>query len=179
MTSPSSKSSEADYYKIIFLGSSGVGKTSIIRRILDLEIDTEYKPTIGVRFHNLEITSGKNLYLQLWDVSGNESYYELYPSFLKDAAVVVIVFDYKNKESQVEFKQLYEKVREQISPTQILLVGNNGVGQIKKIPKILDSWAKKLNLVIFPLSVQENTGHSLLLQNILEIIQRKPSDQEN
>jgi Ras-related protein Rab-6A len=93
MTSPSSKSSEADYYKIIFLGSNGVGKTSIIRRILDLEIDTEYKPTIGVRFHNLEITSGNNLYLQLWDVSGNISYHELYPSFLKDAAVVVIVFD--------------------------------------------------------------------------------------
>jgi hypothetical protein len=58
-------------------------------------------------------------------------------------------------------------------------VGNNGVGEIKEIPKTLDSWAKKLNLVIFPLSVQENTGHSLLLQNILEIIQRKPLDQEN
>ncbi|MFX0182845.1 MAG: ADP-ribosylation factor-like protein [Candidatus Hodarchaeota archaeon] len=179
MTSSSSKSSETNYYKIIFLGSRGVGKTSIIRRILNLEIDTEYQPTIGVRFHNLEITSDKNLYLQLWDVSGNESYRELYPSFLKNATAVVLIFDYKNKESQVEFKQLYETVIEHISPTQILLVGNNGGGEIKEIPKILDSWAKKLNLVILPLSVQENTGHSLLLQNILEIIQRKPLDQEN
>ncbi|MFX0049842.1 MAG: GTP-binding protein [Candidatus Hermodarchaeota archaeon] len=173
MNSAPTTSPEVLCHKIVFLGNSSVGKTSIIRRILNLEIETEYKPTIGIRFHNLEIKSDDPYYLQLWDVSGDESNIDILPSLLKETAVAVITFDHKNKESQVESKQLYEKVSEFISPNQILLVGNKAEDENKEIPKILDSWVKKLDLVIIPLSARKNIGHTLLLHNIIEIIKRK------
>ncbi|MFX0172126.1 MAG: GTP-binding protein [Candidatus Hodarchaeota archaeon] len=178
MNSAPSTSPEALYHKIVFLGNSNVGKTSIIRRILNLEINIEYNPTIGIRIHNLEIKADDPYYLQLWDVSGDESNIEILPSLLKETAVAVITFDHKNKESQVEFKQLYEKVSELISPNQILLVGNKAEDETKEIPKILESWVRNLNLVIIPLSALKNTGHTLLLHNIIEVIKRKPEEQK-
>ncbi|UCE12441.1 MAG: hypothetical protein JSV04_09615, partial [Candidatus Heimdallarchaeota archaeon] len=102
--------------------------------------------------------------------SGNEIYSNLIPSFLKAASVVVLIFDYKNTDSQQNIKSLYSSFCENISPAQVLLIGNKAEDEKKDIPKILDSWVQEHNLTIFPVSVKENIGKSLLLQNITQII---------
>lgn len=164
------------YYKIVFLGSVKVGKTSLIRRILDLEHNREYSPTIGVRFHNLDVQQEEDIryYLQFWDVSGNDIYSDLIVSLLRGVSVVVLVFDYMSKQSQIDFMQMYTKVCENVSPVQILLIGNKAEKPKDTIPKNLGSWVKEHGLKIYPVSAKDNIGRSLLLQSIIQIIENIP-----
>lgn len=171
MRSSSSEIPLADYFRVVFLGRIGVGKTSIIRWILDLPPLNEYFPTIGLRYHNLDTVFNNNQYfLQFCDVSGHEAYSNMLTSFLKGATVVILVFDYKSKDSQLEIQKLYSFVCDNISPTRVFLVGNKFENEKREIPKTLASWAKTHNLTICPISVRENLGKSLLLQNIIRII---------
>ena len=177
MSPSSSEMPLVDYFKVVFLGSNGVGKTSIIHWILDLTPLDEYLPTIGVRFHNLDtVLNGNQYFLQFYDVSGSKIYSNLLPSFLKAAAVAILVFDYKNKESQLEIQTLYSSVCKYLSSSRILLVGNKFEHEKKDIPKTLASWTKTHDLAIFPISVRENIGKSILLQNIIRMISDQPAE---
>ncbi|MHA2245511.1 MAG: GTP-binding protein [Candidatus Hodarchaeales archaeon] len=171
MSPSSSEIPLVDYFKVVFLGSNGVGKTSIIHWILGLAPLDEYLPTVGVRFYNLDtVLNGNQYFLQFNDVSGSKSYSNLLPSLLKAAAVAIIVFDYGNKESQHEIQMMYSNVCEYLSSSRILLVGNKFEREKKEIPKTIASWTKTQGLAIFPISVRENIGKSILLQNIGRII---------
>ncbi len=171
MSSSSSVTPLAAFYRIVFLGMSGVGKTSIVQWILNFSPPNEYLPTIGVNFYNLDTIAYDNqYYLQLCDVSGNEIYSNLISAYLKAASVTILVFDYQNKDTQLEIQRLYSAVSEHISPTKILIVGNNVKDEKKSVTKTLASWTKKHNLVIFPVSVQENIGKSRLIQEIIRTI---------
>ncbi len=171
MSSSSSETSFMDYFRVILLGSPRVGKTSIIHWILNLSPLDEYHPTIGIKFYNLDTNLNNNQYfLQFCDVSGNEVFFSLPPSFLKTATVVVLVFDYKSKDSQLEIQNLYSKVCEYLPSTKILVIGNKFENEKRDIPKTLASWANTNDIAIISLSIQENIGKSLLLQNIIGII---------
>ncbi|MFX1515473.1 MAG: hypothetical protein ACFFC6_04130 [Promethearchaeota archaeon] len=179
MSSSSSEATLTDYFRIVFLGGSGVGKTTVIHWILDLPFSEEYNPSIGVRFHNVDTILGENQYfLQLCDVPSNDVYSKSISSFLKTATVAIIIFDYKNRDSQLEIQKLYGTVTNYLSPQQILLIGNKFEKEKNEIPKPLSNWIKSQNLAIYPISVRENIGKSLLMQNIVQIIVHASSNQE-
>lgn len=171
MSSSAATTPLAAFYRVVFLGRSGVGKTSIVQWILNLSPPNEYLPTIGVNFYNLDtVVNDNQYYLQLCDVSGNEIYSNLISTFLKAASATILVFDYQNKDSQLEIQQIYNAASEYISPTKILIVGNNARDEKKSVTKTLESWTKKNDLIIFPVSVQDNIGKSRLIQEIINTI---------
>ena len=68
------KSSDYQYiFKLILIGNSGVGKSSILNRYMNKTFEDSYKCTIGVDFlmKSIEI-NGKTVKLQLWDTDGQE-----------------------------------------------------------------------------------------------------------
>ena len=94
-------------YKVVLLGDSGVGKSSIIDRFVKGEIDVHNQvylslcqPTVGIDFlsRNL-IHNGKTYKLQLWDTAGQEKYRSLVPAYLKDANCCLLVFEPSRKET--------------------------------------------------------------------------------
>jgi small GTP-binding protein len=177
--SSSSLEELTDYFRVVFLGNPKVGKTAIIHWILDLPFSEEYHPSIGVRFHNVDTILGdKQYFLQLCDVSGNHVYFDSIVSFLKAASIAIIIFDYNDRESQLEIQRFYNKARELLPPTQILLMGNKFENEKNLIPKPLSKWVKSQNVTIYPVSVRENIGKSLIMQNIIQIITEVSSKQE-
>ena len=97
--------------KIILVGDSGVGKTSIIARYL-----SKYSPnivtTINTSFYSkLVIIDDYKINFQIWDTVGQEKYRSLNSLFFKDANICILVYDITKEESFNNIKNYwYESV---------------------------------------------------------------------
>ena len=84
--------------KVVFLGDSSVGKTCIIGRFMTGDFNTGYEATIGTDFSTKTMTvENKSIQLQIWDTAGQERYRSLIPSYIRDSAAAVIVYDINDR----------------------------------------------------------------------------------
>ena len=81
-------------FKIILIGNSGVGKSSILHRYMKRTFDSNYKVTIGVDFFMKSLTINEQMVkIQIWDTAGQEKYKSMVSSYYRGAHVALIVFD--------------------------------------------------------------------------------------
>ena len=88
------------HYKIIFLGDQSVGKSSILNRFYQDKFEPDYQATIGLDFHskNTEI-NGESIRLLLYDTAGQEKFKSLIPMYIRDANIILVVYDITIKDS--------------------------------------------------------------------------------
>jgi len=80
--------------KIIILGDSGVGKTSLMYQYVNKKFSNQYKATIGADFLTKEVMVDEKLVtLQIWDTAGQERFQSLGVAFYRGADACVLVFD--------------------------------------------------------------------------------------
>ncbi|KAI0211679.1 Ras-related protein Rab-18A [Lamellibrachia satsuma] len=86
--------------KILIIGESGVGKSSLLLRFTDDTFDPELSATIGVDFKVKTITvDGNKAKLAIWDTAGQERFRTLTPSYYRGAQGVILVYDVSSKQS--------------------------------------------------------------------------------
>eukprot|EP00126_Sphaerothecum_destruens_P000085 Sdes_comp10104_c0_seq1m1708 len=86
--------------KVIILGDSGVGKTSLMSRFVNDRFTSQYKATIGADFLSKEIMIGDRLVtLQIWDTAGQERFQSLGVAFYRGADCCVLCYDVSNSKS--------------------------------------------------------------------------------
>ena len=111
-------------HKIIFVGDAGVGKTTIISRIIDNPFNEVYEPSIGVDFMSRTIKyRGQNIKLQIWDTAGQEKYKGLIPSYVRNSTIVFLVYDISVKSSFDNIPKWISFIRS-IENTSLVLCGN-------------------------------------------------------
>lgn len=82
--------------KIVVVGDSGTGKTSIIRRFIYGSFDPDSRPTIGANYFQKSFyIQNSEINLQFWDTAGQESMRGSLDMYLKGAAGVIIVEDHR------------------------------------------------------------------------------------
>ena len=91
---------DVQHFKIIFLGDQYVGKSSILNRFYQDKFEPDYQATIGLDFHskNVEI-NGNSVRLLLYDTAGQEKFKSLIPMYIRDANIIIVVYDISNKDS--------------------------------------------------------------------------------
>ena len=96
--------------KITLLGSSGVGKTCIIKRYTEHSFEENSQSTSGASYSQKPLMiDNKVVQLDLWDTAGQEKYRSLGRHFYKDAYIVCLVYDITNPESFVDLKEKWYK----------------------------------------------------------------------
>lgn len=113
-------------FKIIILGDSNVGKTSIIDRYCN-DLFSEHDITIGVSFQQKFITMDqKKLKLAIWDTAGQEKYRTMTKSFYRNIHGVILVYDVTCSESlsNLEKYWIQELETNATNSYQVMLVGN-------------------------------------------------------
>ncbi len=86
--------------KVIILGDSGVGKTSLMQQFVNKKFSTQYKATIGADFLTKEIEiDDRSITMQLWDTAGQERFQSLGVAFYRGADCCVLVYDVNNQKS--------------------------------------------------------------------------------
>ncbi len=122
------KNEEEIIFKIITLGDSGVGKTSIIKKYTTGEFDENNSSTIGISFSfkDLIINESQKIKLKILDTCGQEKYRSLSKTYFKNANGVFFVFGLNDKESFDNIKEWMEFFNENntIENTPKVLVGN-------------------------------------------------------
>ena len=101
--------------KIVLLGETMVGKSSIVHRICEGKFIDHLSPTISIEYFNYTTRVNKDLIIrmQIWDTAGQEKYRALTKIFYKDAGVAILVYDITRKESFEEIqKYWYNQVKE-------------------------------------------------------------------
>jgi len=96
--------------KVVLIGESGVGKTSIIARYTQNSFKSQQLPTTGANFVSKIIIledENKSIKFELWDTAGQERYRALAKVFYKNAAVCVLVYDITRKSSFDELKNFW------------------------------------------------------------------------
>lgn len=86
--------------KVIILGDSGVGKTSLMQQFVNGKFSHQYKATIGADFLTKELTiDDKSVTMQLCDTAGQERFQSLGVAFYRGADCCVLVYDVTNQKS--------------------------------------------------------------------------------
>jgi len=86
--------------KVIILGDSGVGKTSLMNQYVHKRFSNQYKATIGADFLTKEVMiDDKLVTLQIWDTAGQERFQSLGVAFYRGADSCVLVYDVTDAKS--------------------------------------------------------------------------------
>ena len=116
-----------DYlFKVLLIGNSGVGKSSLLLRFSDDTFTGNFMPTIGVDFkiRTLEV-DGKTIKLQIWDTAGQERFKTITSSYYKGAHGIIVVYDVTDKESYKNIDTWMNEVEKHASDNvSRILVGN-------------------------------------------------------
>ncbi|KAL3536221.1 hypothetical protein ACH5RR_004682 [Cinchona calisaya] len=127
-SSSSSGSSNYDLsFKILLIGDSGVGKSSLLVTFISNSVD-DLSPTIGVDFKiKLLTVDGKKLKLTIWDTAGQEKFRTLTSSYYRGAQGIILVYDVTRRETFTNLSYFWAKEIELYSTNQDcvkMLVGN-------------------------------------------------------
>jgi len=86
--------------KVLLLGESCVGKTSIFHRYVKDEYSQAYKATIGADFFSKDLkVDEKEVILQIWDTAGQERYQSLGVTFFRGSDACILVYDITDRRS--------------------------------------------------------------------------------
>ena len=120
-------SQDYDYlFKVLLLGDSDVGKSSLILRYTEETFNSKLVNSIGVDFKmkKREI-DGKVIKVQIWDTAGHERFRSITYSYYRGANAIIIVFDLSDKKSFISItewlKQIEKHAKENVFK---FLVGN-------------------------------------------------------
>ncbi|EFN75149.1 ras-related protein Rab-28 [Harpegnathos saltator] len=115
--------------KIVLVGDSGAGKTSIVQKFCNNDFARQYVPTAGIDFFlkNLTIGGCKNVNLHLWDVGGLALHGNMLDKYIFGAHIILLVYDVTNSSSFEILEEWLSQIRNFIDAYDeplIALVGN-------------------------------------------------------
>lgn len=133
--------------KVIVVGESAVGKTSMIHQFVNRTFTADFKSTIGSDFTSKPVAVDDSIVnLQIWDTAGQERYRSLSTSYFKGCEAAVIVFDITSADSFDRVTSWFDEVKRSCNlsaqdlagrtPFPVFIVGNksdlDGMRQVAK-----------------------------------------------
>ncbi|XP_051892453.1 ras-related protein Rab-39B-like [Pristis pectinata] len=111
-------------FRIILLGDSTVGKSSLLKRFTDGTFTEVQDPTVGVDFYArlLEVEPGCRIKLQLWDTAGQERFRSITRSYYRNSVGGLLMFDVTNRKSYENIREWLKEVDNHVYPNKTIFV---------------------------------------------------------
>ncbi|TFF87179.1 MAG: GTP-binding protein [Promethearchaeota archaeon] len=145
--------------KVSFIGTSGVGKTTLIKMLTNNVIPTEHQPTIALDFQNINF---KDLQISMWELGGQEQFQFMWDDFIKGSSLICVVSDSTEK-NVLETKKIISKYNNKRN--QMIAIANKQDNKNKTLsPKEIQ---KSLGIETIGMVAIEKSNRRILL-NLLE-----------
>ena len=170
--------------KVVLLGNTAVGKTSIFNRVISDTYIEEGLSTNQACYRNKIIKVqgyDRPLKLNLWDTAGQEKFMSLTNMYVKEALGVILVYDTTYADSLEGLRTWYDQVQEHVNVNQVVIavLGNkcDMLDECQVTTAEAKRFAKEIEAQIFlEVSAKENLGIKELLENLAaELMQRDDS----
>ncbi|KAJ3426601.1 ras and ef-hand domain-containing protein [Anaeramoeba flamelloides] len=167
-------------FKVVLLGQSAVGKTSVCIRFCQNEFELNQEPTIGAAFQNCAFDLGDNkVTLQIWDTAGQERYNSLTSMYYRGAKGAIIIYDVTNYDSYESAKDWIKEIRQQgSSSVKVMLVANkiDLIDHTVQKTEVL-RYCEKHNLLFSEVSAKSGLGIDELFNDLsTEMINQYKTD---
>ena len=165
--------SEPISVKVVLLGESGVGKTSIITQYATKKFNPRCSTSVSAQFISKTLKFPefeKSIKFDIWDTVGQEKYRSLTKIFYRDAKVIVFVYDITTEYSFNQLKDYwYEETINTTEKTPLMAVVANKSDLYpdqKVNNKDGKEFAEKINAIFQTTSAMSDTGINTLFENI-------------
>ena len=171
-------------FKIILVGESSVGKTSIIGRFIDNKINNEYKTTISVgnKKKTYRIDNDNIAELNIWDTAGEEKFRTITKQFYKDAQGALLIYDITQKETFNKIDSWLEELVD-AAPSDIIifLIGNKIDMDQKREVEYNDgkNFAEKNNISFYEVSAKNGNNIGSTFDILSNKIFQNMKEEEN
>ena len=169
-------SSPQEQVKLVLLGDSGVGKSSLLRRFVHDTFNEETDSTMGASYlSKVVVVPAHSVKFNIWDTAGQERYRSLAKMYYRDAMVVLLVFALSEEASFDSLRHWYKEVQENApknvgnSQTVIAVAGNKE--DLVKVGGGLEesrikAWTDSINAIYKRTSAKTNYGVDQLFQAV-------------
>jgi len=171
------------HYKVVLLGDSSVGKSSIVSRFTRDEFYEFKEPTIGAAFHSSSIVLDNNITvkMELWDTAGQERYRALAPMYYRGAKAAFIVYDITNKGSIDSAKSWIKEVIIKGEPGCVLVLLGNKMDIPNRHIDYDDviSFANANNILFSEVSAKTGENINKIFTEVASVLANKTQHQDN
>ena len=175
------KSNDHIKLKLLIIGDSAVGKTSMLLKYTDNFFPESHLATIGVEFKTKDIQyNGYNINLQVWDTAGQERFKSITKSFFRNANGIIFVYDITQKNSFKNVKDWIKDSEANDTGFKRILVGNKIDLQNKRQVQLneVKDWADKKNLEVIEASAKTGANIDKAVMKLIELILQNKSKDE-
>ncbi len=113
-------------FKILLLGDSGVGKSSLILRWTEDRYLATLTGTVGVNFKSKKVNiDGEAVHIQVWDTAGQQQFHKITTSYYRGAHGIMVVYDVSDPESLANVEYWIKNIKTHATENvRVILVGN-------------------------------------------------------
>ena len=119
------KNPKTPVYKVVMIGNTGVGKTTIVNKIYDGSFLENHVPTTGSQYVTIPSeVDGHAINLELWDTAGQEAYRGLVSFYARDSKGAFLVCDVSRQDSFQSLKHWIDFLKDSAPDAKIYLFAN-------------------------------------------------------
>uniref|UniRef100_A0A0A0MXN5 small monomeric GTPase n=1 Tax=Pongo abelii TaxID=9601 RepID=A0A0A0MXN5_PONAB len=113
-------------FKLVLLGESAVGKSSLVLRFVKGQFHEYQESTIGAAFLTQSVClDDTTVKFEIWDTAGQERYHSLAPMYYRGAQAAIVVYDITNQETFARAKTWVKELQRQASPSIVIALAGN------------------------------------------------------
>lgn len=160
-------------FKLLIIGDSGVGKSSLLLRFADNTFSGSYITTIGVDFkiRTVEI-EGERVKLQIWDTAGQERFRTITSTYYRGTHGVIVVYDVTSGDSFANVKRWLHEIEQNCDVVNRILVGNKNDAPDRKVVLTEDAqrFADQMGIRLFETSAKDNINVEEMFMAITKLV---------
>ncbi|KAM7371604.1 hypothetical protein PAMP_008823 [Pampus punctatissimus] len=125
-TNGSAPSNKICQFKLVLLGESAVGKSSLVLRFVKGQFHEYQESTIGAAFLTQTVClDDTTVKFEIWDTAGQERYHSLAPMYYRGAQAAIVVYDITNTDTFTRAKNWVKELQRQASPNIVIALAGN------------------------------------------------------
>jgi Ras-related protein Rab-5C len=160
-------------FKLVLLGESAVGKSSIVHRFVKDSFDDFRESTIGAAFltQTIQLDDNTTIKFEIWDTAGQERYKSLAPMYYRNANAAIVVYDITHEASLERAKSWIKELQRQANQDIVIALAGNKVDleAERKVSKdTAQAFANEEGLLFFEVSAKTGEGVKNIFQSIAE-----------